>query len=54
MPALLTLVKGRHHGDEVLNAAADGIRAVLKTHKGIACRYDADIFYTRNNRINSL
>ena len=42
---LVNELKGRHLGDEVLKATSDGIRAVIKDRKGIACRYDADSFY---------
>lgn len=49
---LVNELKGRLHGDEVLNATADGIREVLKTYKGIACRYDADTFYVCIEHLN--
>ena len=42
---LLNELKGRRFGDKVLLAIADGIRSVLLSSGGIACRYDADTFY---------
>ncbi|MBO4858084.1 MAG: EAL domain-containing protein [Treponema sp.] len=42
---LLNELKGRKFGDSVLLAIAEGIRSVILTNGGIACRYDADTFY---------
>ena len=42
---LLNELKGRRFGDKVLLAIADGIRSVILSAGGIACRYDADTFY---------
>ncbi len=42
---LLNELKGRKFGDSVLTAIADGIRKILLSAGGIACRYDADTFY---------
>lgn len=42
---LLNELKGRRFGDKVLLAIADGIRSVILSSGGIACRYDADTFY---------
>jgi EAL domain-containing protein (putative c-di-GMP-specific phosphodiesterase class I)/CheY-like chemotaxis protein len=42
---LLNELKGRRFGDKVLIAIADGIRSVILSSGGIACRYDADTFY---------
>lgn len=42
---LLNQLNGRDFGDKVLKAMADGIRAALQKHGGIAARYGADVFY---------
>ena len=46
---LVNELKGRHLGDEVLKATSDGIRAVIKDRKGIACRYDAGSLQCRGS-----
>lgn len=42
---LLNELYGRNFGDQILQAIATGIQAVVRQSGGIACRYDADIFY---------
>lgn len=42
---LLNELYGRTFGDRILKAIAQGIRAVILSSGGIACRYDADAFY---------
>ncbi len=42
---LINELYGRGYGDKVLCAIGDCINKTAKEHNGIACRYDADIFY---------
>lgn len=42
---LINELYGRGYGDKVLCAIGDCVNKTAKEHNGIACRYDADIFY---------
>ena len=42
---LINELYGRNFGDRVLCAIADCVQKAANEHEGIACRYDADIFY---------
>ena len=42
---MLNELHGKAFGNEVLCTIADGIREILHDSEGIACRYDADVFY---------